>query len=126
MWWSPREAVVRTGQQNRVLLALGAGRFKSVEVSLGRMDDDFIEIISGLLASDSVVTSAQFLLDSESSKSSDFKRMHDQSLGDTPVPQPSGAMDMGGMKMEGMTMDGMDHRKMNQAQPAKANAEESQ
>mgnify|MGYP000041146618 CR=1 FL=1 len=34
-----------------------------------------MEILSGLVADDRIVTSAQFLIDSESSKSSDFKRM---------------------------------------------------
>ncbi|WP_166425145.1 efflux RND transporter periplasmic adaptor subunit [Paraglaciecola sp. 20A4] len=71
----PREAVIRTGRQDRVVLALGDGYFKSVEVKLGRMDSDFIEIADGLKEDDDVVTSAQFLLDSQSSISSDFVRM---------------------------------------------------
>jgi Cu(I)/Ag(I) efflux system membrane fusion protein len=72
----PREAVIRTGNQNRVVLALGNGYFKSVAVKLGRSDRDNIEILSGVSDGEKVVSSAQFLLDSESSKSSDFKRMH--------------------------------------------------
>jgi Cu(I)/Ag(I) efflux system membrane fusion protein len=72
----PREAVIRTGEQDRVVLALGEGRFKSVAVSLGRMDEQSVEVLDGLQEGDTVVTSAQFLLDSESSRSSDFKRMH--------------------------------------------------
>ena len=71
----PRQAVIRTGDQNRVVLALGAGRFKSVEVQLGRMDQAHIEITQGVSEGDVVVISGQFLLDSESSKSSDFLRM---------------------------------------------------
>jgi len=71
----PKEAVIRTGKQDRVVLALGSGQFKSIEVSIGRVDQDSIEIIEGLNEDDVVVTSAQFLIDSESSKSSDFKRM---------------------------------------------------
>mgnify|MGYP001815623139 CR=1 FL=1 len=72
----PREAVIRTGEQDRVVLALGDGRFKSVAVSLGRMDEQSVEVLDGLREGDTVVTSAQFLLDSESSRTSDFKRMH--------------------------------------------------
>jgi len=72
----PREAVIRGGQSDRVVLALGEGRFKSVAVTTGRSDSDRVEILDGLAAGESVVTSAQFLLDSESSKTSDFKRMH--------------------------------------------------
>lgn len=71
----PKEAVIRTGSQNRVVVALGEGRFKSVEVTLGRSDAANTEILSGVMADDEVVTSAQFLIDSESSKNSDFKRM---------------------------------------------------
>ncbi|KTF15272.1 efflux RND transporter periplasmic adaptor subunit [Pseudoalteromonas sp. H105] len=71
----PKEAVIRTGSQDRVVVALGEGRFKSVAVALGRSDNNDTVILSGLKEGDKVVTSAQFLLDSESSKSSDFKRM---------------------------------------------------
>jgi len=75
----PKEAVIRTGKQDRVVLALGEGQFKSVAVTIGRVGKDHIEILEGLSTDDTVVTSAQFLIDSESSKSSDFKRMtHDE------------------------------------------------
>ncbi|MBA6362560.1 efflux RND transporter periplasmic adaptor subunit [Colwellia sp. BRX8-4] len=74
----PKEALIRTGNQDRVVLALGEGSFKSVEVSVGRYGSDSVEILTGLTDGDKVVSSAQFLLDSESSKSSDFKRMHYQ------------------------------------------------
>lgn len=70
-----KEAVIRTGSQDRVVIALGEGRFKSVAVELGRSDSHNAVILAGVKADDEVVTSAQFLLDSESSKSSDFKRM---------------------------------------------------
>jgi Cu(I)/Ag(I) efflux system membrane fusion protein len=71
----PREAVIRTGQQDRVVLALGEGRFKSIEIVLGQMTSDYAQVLSGLELGDRVVTSAQFLLDSESSISSDFERI---------------------------------------------------
>ena len=71
----PKEAVIRTGMQNRVVLALGDGKFKSVSVNIGRVSQDSIEILNALNEGDRVVTSAQFLLDSESSKTSDFTRM---------------------------------------------------
>ncbi|MBX2859289.1 MAG: efflux RND transporter periplasmic adaptor subunit, partial [Cellvibrionaceae bacterium] len=71
----PREALIRTGAQDRVVLALGEGRFKSIEVKVGRQDREQVEILAGLEEGEKVVASAQFLLDSESSKTSDFKRM---------------------------------------------------
>lgn len=75
----PREAVIRTARQDRVVLAAGDGRFKSVAVSLGRLDDQYAEISHGVEEGERVVVSAQFLLDSESSQTSDFMRMnHDE------------------------------------------------
>ncbi|QTH73397.1 efflux RND transporter periplasmic adaptor subunit [Pseudoalteromonas xiamenensis] len=71
----PKEAVIRTGSQDRVVLAKGDGRFKSVEVQLGLWGKTHVEILNGLVEGDEIVTSAQFLIDSESSKTSDFKRM---------------------------------------------------
>ncbi|WP_087504895.1 efflux RND transporter periplasmic adaptor subunit, partial [Neiella marina] len=71
----PNEAVIRTGQQDRLVLALGDGKFKSVAVTLGRVNQQQAEIIAGVAEGDQVVTSAQFLLDSESSINSDFSRM---------------------------------------------------
>lgn len=72
----PREALIRTGSQSRVVLAKGEGRFKSIAVKVGRIGEDKVEILSGLKDGELIVTSAQFLIDSESSKTSDFKRMH--------------------------------------------------
>jgi Cu(I)/Ag(I) efflux system membrane fusion protein len=71
----PKEALIRTGIQDRVVLALGDGHFKSIAVKVGRFDHEFVEILSGLSEGEKVVSSAQFLLDSESSKTSDFLRM---------------------------------------------------
>lgn len=72
----PKEAVIRTGLMDRAVLVLGEGRYKSVEVKLGRTSENFAEILMGLKEGERIVTSAQFLLDSESSKTSDFKRMN--------------------------------------------------
>jgi Cu(I)/Ag(I) efflux system membrane fusion protein len=77
----PREAIIRTGDMDRVVLALGDGSFKSVAVKIGRSDNDNIEILEGLSDGDNIVASAQFLIDSESSKTSDFKRMNHQLSG---------------------------------------------
>ncbi|MEH6444753.1 MAG: efflux RND transporter periplasmic adaptor subunit [Oceanospirillaceae bacterium] len=71
----PREALIRVGNQDRVVLSLGQGRFKSIAVTAGRSDSQRIEILEGLKKNEIVVSSAQFLLDSESSKTSDFKRI---------------------------------------------------
>lgn len=71
----PRESVIRTGQSDRLVLALEKGAFKSVNVHVGRVGEEYVEILQGVRPGDTVVTSAQFLIDSESSKTSDFLRM---------------------------------------------------
>jgi membrane fusion protein, copper/silver efflux system len=63
----PREAVIDTGRRQLVFVALGDGRFAPRDVRLGLPGQDgAIEIQSGIQPGESVVTSGQFLLDSES------------------------------------------------------------
>jgi Cu(I)/Ag(I) efflux system membrane fusion protein len=80
----PHEAVIRTGSQDRVVLAMGDGKYKSIEVRLGHSSGQFFEVLEGLAEGDNVVTSAHFLLDSESSINADFKRMQHDRM-DVPV-----------------------------------------
>lgn len=62
----PREAVIRSGKYNLVFLAMGEGKFEPREVELGlEADGGLFEIRSGIEAGETVVTSAQFLIDSE-------------------------------------------------------------
>jgi len=61
----------------RVVLALGKGKFKSVVIKTGLENKDSVEVLSGVSEGQKIVTSAQFLLDSESSISADFERMND-------------------------------------------------
>ncbi len=75
----PREALIRTGSGSRVIVALGAGRFQPVEVVPGLESDAYIEILSGLEEGQEVVTSGQFLIDSESSLGTSLQRMGDGS-----------------------------------------------
>jgi RND family efflux transporter MFP subunit len=97
----PMEAVLDTGLKQHVFIALGQGRFEPREVKLGVYGDDnsVREVLSGLQGGEEVVTSAQFLLDSESR----FREA---------VQMMMPGMDMGGKKAEekppmpGMKMEG--------------------
>jgi Cu(I)/Ag(I) efflux system membrane fusion protein len=71
----PNQALIRGPHKSRVVMALGSGRFKSVAVTTGRFFNHQVEILNGLRAGDSVVTRAQFLIDSESAINSDLQRM---------------------------------------------------
>ena len=72
----PREALISDGQAQRVILALGGGRFQARPVVAGMESGDRVEIVRGLQAGERVVTSAQFLIDSEASLKASLMRMH--------------------------------------------------
>ncbi|RMF74469.1 MAG: efflux RND transporter periplasmic adaptor subunit, partial [Alphaproteobacteria bacterium] len=71
----PREALIRTGRNERVILALGDGRFRPAQVVSGLESGEKIEILEGLEEGERVVTSAQFLIDSEASLAGTILRM---------------------------------------------------
>lgn len=88
----PREALIKTGRGQRVILALGNGKFRAREVTAGIESGDYVEIVSGLAEGDTVVASAQFLIDSEASLQASFRRMDDTgdntSAGEQKGPRP--------------------------------------
>jgi len=61
----PNQALIRTGHSQRVIVALGQGRFDVCPVQAGVTSGDQVEILKGLHAGQQVVTSAQFMIDSE-------------------------------------------------------------
>ncbi|MBB5610939.1 MULTISPECIES: efflux RND transporter periplasmic adaptor subunit [unclassified Janthinobacterium] len=98
----PSEAVIQTGTRSVVMLAQAGGKFKPVDVETGSEGNGFTEIRKGLNEGQQVVTSAQFLVDSEASLKGTETRM--------------GGMDkMDGMQMDGMQMDGMKMKPAEQA-----------
>ena len=97
----PADAVIDTGLKQHVFIALGGGRFEPREVKLGVLGDDGVrEVLAGLKGGEDVVTSAQFMLDSESR----FREA---------VQMMMPGMDMGGKKageqpaVPGTKMEGM-------------------
>ncbi len=71
----PNAAVIRSRGSTRVILELGEGRFQPADVSTGLVTASHTEIISGLSEGESVVISAQFLIDSEASLEPALRRM---------------------------------------------------
>lgn len=63
---APNTAILRTGDRNIVFVDMGRGQLKPADVELGRTAGDYTEVLAGLEPGQRVVTSAQFLLDSES------------------------------------------------------------
>jgi RND family efflux transporter MFP subunit len=62
----PASAVLYSGERAIVFADLGGGELMPHEVELGVRGGDFVQVVSGLEPGQRVVTSAQFLLDSES------------------------------------------------------------
>jgi RND family efflux transporter MFP subunit len=62
----PVEAVLRSGDRDVVIVAIGAGKFMPRDVQLGAEGEGYYQVLSGLAEGDLAVTSAQFLIDSES------------------------------------------------------------
>ncbi len=90
----PAEAVIDSGKSQTVFVALGDGRFEPRQVKLGlRGDDGLVEIKQGLLPGESVVTSAQFMLDSESTLRAAIRKMVEppKSSSKSTAPAPAGA-----------------------------------
>ena len=63
----PSEAVIRTGRRNLVMLKQDEGAFLPAEVEIGREANGKTEILAGVAEGEQVVTSGQFLIDSEAS-----------------------------------------------------------
>lgn len=65
----PSEALIHTGKRTLVMLALDGGRFQPAEVRIGAEAGAETEVLAGLSEGEAVVTSGQFLIDSEASLS---------------------------------------------------------
>ncbi|HFQ4956662.1 TPA: efflux RND transporter periplasmic adaptor subunit [Vibrio vulnificus] len=72
----PKSSVIRSGGMTRVVLAEGEGKYRSARIETGREADDKVEVLLGLNQGDRIVTSAHFMLDSESSQSADLSRIN--------------------------------------------------
>jgi membrane fusion protein, copper/silver efflux system len=81
----PREALIRSGTMDRVVKSLGGGEYLSVAVKTGIESGSAVEILKGLKADEKIVTSAQFLIDSESSLTASFERMQDPTSTDKEI-----------------------------------------
>jgi membrane fusion protein, copper/silver efflux system len=75
----PRSALIRTGSEDRVVIALGGGRFAPRRVVAGAESGQRIAITEGLAAGENVVVAGQFLLDSEANLRAGLGRLSEES-----------------------------------------------
>ncbi|MEZ9545121.1 MULTISPECIES: efflux RND transporter periplasmic adaptor subunit [Vibrio] len=72
----PRSSVIHSGGMTRVVLSEGEGKYRSARIEVGREAGEKIEVLQGLEQGEHIVTSAHFMLDSESSQSADLSRIN--------------------------------------------------
>ena len=83
----PTEAVLRTGVQETVFAAIGEGRFEARRVRTGlESNEGEIQILEGLHEGERIVTSAQFMFDSESSLREAIKKLTPEVPESSPTP----------------------------------------
>tara|TARA_R110002110_G_scaffold415856_1_gene658373 strand:- start:13983 stop:15581 length:1599 start_codon:yes stop_codon:yes gene_type:complete len=75
----PDTALIRTSTDDRVILSLGDGKYRAQSIKVGYQSDDKYVVLAGLEEGDSIVSSAQFLIDSESSLKASFARLEGSS-----------------------------------------------
>ncbi|MEO8129161.1 MAG: efflux RND transporter periplasmic adaptor subunit, partial [Bryobacteraceae bacterium] len=95
----PEEAVLHSGERSVVIVEKTKGLFEPREVELGALGDGYREIRKGVRAGETVVTSSQFLIDSESNLKAAIQTMlAERTAAAGPKPTSAGPMD-GGKKM---------------------------
>ncbi|MEZ9013337.1 efflux RND transporter periplasmic adaptor subunit [Vibrio splendidus] len=72
----PRSSVIHSGGMTRVVMSEGSGKYRSARIEVGREAGEKIEVLQGLEQGENIVTSAHFMLDSESSQSADLSRIN--------------------------------------------------
>lgn len=98
----PSQAVIRTGRKPKVFVQTAEGSFAPRSVELGMEANGEVEVIAGIEQGERVVTSAQFLIDSESSLKEAAAKMVAPQQGATKAPKHQA---MEGMSMEDMSME---------------------
>ena len=81
----PRSALIRTGTEDRVVIALGDGRFAPRPVVAGAESGERVAITSGVAVGENVVVAGQFLLDSEANLRAGLGRI---GSGQPPASEP--------------------------------------
>ncbi|HWI58782.1 MAG TPA: efflux RND transporter periplasmic adaptor subunit [Bacillota bacterium] len=97
----PDMAILRSGEKTTVFVALAGGRFEPRTVALGpQAENDTYQVLSGLQEGDHIVTSGQFMLDSESQLREAIQKMLEPKPAGRPSPTPSSTNAMPGHPME--------------------------
>ncbi len=81
----PNQAIIHTGTRDIAIIALGNGYFEPRTVVLGvRGDSGYVQILKGITAGEKIVTSSQFLIDSESNLNAALNNMKEPVAAENP------------------------------------------
>jgi len=100
----PSEAVVRTGQRDQVFVQSEPGKFEPRDVKLGLSAEGEVQILDGVKEGEAVVTSSQFLIDSESKLKEATAKMVESGKQES-TNDHEADMNMEEMNMEGMSIE---------------------
>ncbi len=109
----PSEAIVRSGSHEQLFVVREPGKFEPRQVTLGVSAGGFTQILEGLEAGEEVVTSSQFLIDSESKlREATAKMMAVMAAEAAPADDVQGRTSVAGGRKPGAMMDDMDMNDM--------------
>lgn len=71
----PDQAIIRSGERNIVVIALGGGYFEPRDIKLGVSSEGYVQVLDGVHEGENIVVSSQFLIDSESNLKAAINQM---------------------------------------------------
>lgn len=119
----PDQAIIRSGERNIVVVALGGGYFDPRDVKLGVSADGYVQVLDGLHAGETIVTSSQFLIDSESNLKAAISQMSGHAGHNISQPTDSAAQQPEENDMK--NMPGMNSNDGHEMNPQKADGKKS-
>ena len=115
----PEQAIIRSGERDIAIISLGNGYFEPREVKLGVSADGYVQILDGIHEGEQIVTSSQFLIDSESNLKAAIGQMSSHSMhnmsnnNNSQMNMESNQKEQNKQNQNSTQMNDMDHSKMN-------------
>jgi membrane fusion protein, copper/silver efflux system len=106
----PEQAIIRSGERNVAVIALGGGYFDPRDVKLGVSAGGYVQILDGVKEGEKIVVSSQFLIDSESNLKAAISQMQGHAGHDMSPPASAVPPGQAGKPMEEPTSDDDQHK----------------
>ena len=99
----PEQSLIRSGERTVAVISLGGGYFDPREVKTGVNASGYVQILDGIKEGEKIVTSSQFLIDSESNLKAAINLMRGHVGMDMSKPMDEEKMEDGKGKMEDLS-----------------------